>query len=275
MEQELTYLKETTNFLLQFLITYSFQIIGAVIIFIVGLLVARWLGKLVFNLCQTYEVDVTLARFFSGLTKWLVLILTLVLALGKFGVQVTPFIAGIGAAALGAGLALQGLLSNYAAGLSLILTRPFKEGDTLSVNGYSGVVERINLDATLLVTEDDERISIPNRHLVGEVLTNSFDYRVVETTVGISYQDDPAVAIRALETALERFPEIAAEPKPQTGIENFGNSAIEIGVRYWAPTTTWFQTRYRVNMAFYLALKEAEITIPYPQLDVTLKNREN
>lgn len=275
VQKELAQVTKVYDILLEFLVTYSFQIVGAIIIFILGWQVARWVGKFILRLCERYNLDVTLARFFASVAKYLIVILTAVICLGKFGIQITPFIAGIGAAALGASLALQGLLSNYAAGLAIIMTRPFKVGDTLTVQGYSGVVEKINLDYTELVTEDREIISIPNKHLVGEVLINSDKYKVVESTVGIAYSSDPVKAVKVLKETLNEFEMVAKDPRALIGIENFGDSSIDIGIRYWAPTREYFDTQYKVNLAFYEALKKADITIPFPQREVRILNQDS
>lgn len=274
VEQEIEYVQKSYDVLIEFFINYSFQIVGALIIFIIGWQVARWVGKLILRLCEKYNLDITLSRFFANVAKYVIVIVTIIVCMGKFGIQLTPLIAGIGAAALGASLAIQGLLSNYAAGLSIIMTRPFKVGDTLTVQNYNGVVHKINLDRSELITEDQEVISIPNKHFVGEILINSWEYKIVESTIGIAYDSDPAKAVQVLEKTLAGFDKIATEPKPLIGIENFGDSSIDLGIRYWAPTREYFQTQYQVNLAFYDALKTAGITIPFPQREITILNTE-
>ena len=139
--------------------------------------------------------------------------------------------------------------------------------------GVSGVVDEIHLAITILSTEDDEIITIPNKHIVGEILSNSFANKIVEGTVGISYQDDPEKAIEAIQTALLGIEDVCSEPPPQVGIEAFGDSSIDLGLRYWVPTKKYFQTLYRGNMAVHKALESAGITIPFPQRDVHLKQK--
>ena len=130
------------------------------------------------------------------------------------------------------------------------------------------MVEDITLSCTTLSTEDSERITIPNKHIVGEILKNSFENKVVETTIGVSYQDNPQKAIEVIHETLKKFPQISSEPAPQTGIQEFADSAINISMRYWVPTKQYFKTQYEVNLAAYQALKDAKITIPFPQRDV-------
>jgi small conductance mechanosensitive channel len=214
------------------------------------------------------EMDVTLIKFFGSVVKVLILVFVVIMALGKFGISIAPFIAAIGAVAFGASFAIQGPLSNYGAGLVIILTRPFVVGNTINVKGVGGVVEEINLAYTVLTTEDEERITIPNNKIIGEILQNSFENKVVETRVGIAYDNDPQKAIDVIRETLKKFPQITPEPGPQIGIEEFADSAINIGMRYWVPTKQYFQTIYAVNISVYQALVSSQITIPFPQRDV-------
>ena len=263
------------DILLEFFVNYSFQVVGAIIILIIGLLIARWASKFVIRLCETKGIDVTLRKFLADVVKILIIIFVLIICLGKFGITVSPFIAALGAVALGVSLALQGLYSNYAAGLIIIVTRPFVVGNTIAVKGTFGVVEEVKLVATILSTEDGERITIPNKHILGEILYNSFAYRVVESSVLISYNSNPETAIEIVKNVLKRYSQIPSDPRPQFGIQKFADSGIEIGIRYWVPTKQYFQTQYDVNLSLYQALREGEITIPYPQHDVHIVSGAN
>ena len=269
--QELETIQQIYNVAVEFIINYSFQILGAIIILIVGAKIASWLGKLVSNLCEKKEVDLTLSRFLGSVVKILVLTFVVIIAIGKFGISIAPFIAALGAIAFGTSFAISGPVSNYGAGLVIILSRPFVIGDTITIQGVSGQVDEIHLANTILETEDGEKITIPNKHIIGEIQVNSFANRIVESTVGISYEDNPETAIEVIQEALANIDDICPDPPPQVGIEAFGESSIDIGVRYWVPTKKYFQTLYRGNMAIHKALKTADITIPYPQRDVNLK----
>ena len=269
MKEETGTMQNLINIAIEFLVTYSFQILAAIIILIIGTIVARWSSRLVMRLCEKNNMDVVLTRFLGSSVKIIVLVFVLIIALGKFGISIAPFIAALGALAFGASFALQGPLSNYGAGLMIIVTRPFTVGNTITIKEFSGVVEDITLSYTTLSTEDDERITIPNKHIVGEVLKNSFENKVVETAIGISYQDNPQKTIEVINETLKKFPQISSVPAPQTGIQEFADSAINIGMRYWVlPTKQYFKTQYEVNLAAYQALKDAKITIPFPQHDV-------
>lgn len=268
--QELETIQKIIEVVTEFFINYSFQIIGALIILIIGLKLSGWLSRLVLRVCDKRNIDITLAKFFASTVKWLVMVFVVIIAIGKFGISIAPFIAALGALAFGSSFAIQGPLSNYGSGLTLILTHPFVVGNTITVQGVSGVVEEIRLAATILSTEDNEEITIPNKHIVGEILTNSFENKIVETSVGVSYADDPSQAIEVLQKVLTDFDGIRQDPPPQIGIEEFADSAINIGLRYWVPTKQYFKTFYQVNLMCHRALKEAGITIPFPQQDVHL-----
>jgi len=272
MHEELATLQKLYNTLIEFIVNYSFQLVGAMIILVVGFFIARWVGGLVNGLCTKRELDVTLSRFFGNMVKMLVMVFVIIITMGKFGISIAPFIAALGAIAFGSTFAFQGPLSNFGAGLVIILTRPFVVGNTLTVKEVAGIVEEITLTTTILSTEDGEQITIPNKHIVGEILHNSFANRVVEGSIGISYHDYPDQAIDMINKTLERFPQVVAEPVPQVGIEKFADSAISIGIRYWVPTHQYYQTLYKVNQAIYQDLLTIGITIPFPQQDVYIKS---
>ena len=274
MESELDTLQSLINTGIAFGVAYGFQILGALIILVLGAYVARVLSRVVLRLAEKRGLDITLARFFSSTVRIMVLMFVVIIALGKFGITIAPFIAALGAIAFGGSLALQGPLSNYGAGLSIILSRPFVVGNTLTVRGVSGIVEEVRMAATILRTEDGEEITIPNKKLVGEILLNSFDNRIIETTIGISYADDPGAAIQVMRDTLAKIDDVTKEPAPQIGIDDFGDSSIDIGLRYWVPTERYFQVKYRANQAIYAALEQASITIPFPKREVHILNQE-
>ena len=268
MKEELEAVEKYMDLIVEFAVKYGFQVVYAIIILIIGLIIARWLSKMVVRVCESRHLDITLSRFLGNVVRLTVIAFVLIIVLGKFGITMTPFIAAIGAVAFGSSLALAGLLSNYGAGLSIIITRPFVVNDTIQIQGVSGVVEEIGLAATRLSTEDGEQITIPNKHIVGEILINSFENKVVEANIGISYDDDAQKAIDTIQKALQAIPDIVSEPPPQIGIEEFADSSVNIGMRYWVPTKQYFQTLYQANLAVYKALDQAGITIPYPQRDI-------
>ena len=268
MKEELESVEKYMDIIVELAIKYGFQVIYAIILLIIGLIIARWLSKMVVRVCEARNLDITLSRFLGNVVRLTVLAFVLIVVLGKFGITMTPFIAAVGAVAFGSSLAMAGLLSNYGAGLSIIITRPFVVNDTIKIQGVSGVVEEVGLAATRLSTEDGELITIPNKHIVGEILINSFENKVVEASIGISYEDDAQNAIDTIQEALQKIPAIITEPPPQIGIAEFADSSVNIGMRYWVPTKQYFQTLYQANLAVYNALEQAGITIPFPQRDI-------
>jgi small conductance mechanosensitive channel len=268
--KEIEQVQNIYNIVTEFLVTYSFQLVGAVVIFIIGLYVAKKVAGFTLRLCEKHQVDITLATFIANLLKIIIVIMVAIIALGKVGISVTPFVAAIGALSLGAGLALQGLLSNYGAGMTIIMTRPFVVGNTITVQGVTGVVKEITLATTLLTNEDNQEITIPNKHIIGEILHNSFANTLVEGSVGISYGSQPEKAIALIEKILAESAAVPDEPAPLVGIDHFADSAIEIGFRYWVPTTNFYQFKYQTNLKIFKALQDAGITIPFPQREVRM-----
>ena len=271
IEQELETLSHFYNLAIEFFVNYSFQVIGAIIILIIGMIVARWVGNIALRICQRNDVDITLSMFISSTVRLVIIAMVLIVCLGKFGISVAPFVAAIGAVSLSIALALQSVFSNYGAGFTIILTRPFVVGNTIRCNGVSGVVEEIRLAYTQLSTEDGETITIPNKHIVGEVLVNSFENTVIEASIGISYSADPELAIAQIKEQLQGFGNVVNQPAPQVGIESFGDSSVNIAYRYWVPTKQLFETQFQVNAAIFTAFKTNKIEIPFPQREVTLK----
>ena len=178
------------------LIDYSPQLIAGMIILITGFLFGSSLSKLILRVCTKRDIDVTLSRFFASSIKLLIVLLFLFIAIRKIGVDISPFIALLGAGALGLSLAIQGPISNYGAGIAIILTRPFKVHDPLTLHGCTEIVSVVSLGYTQLEIEDDQVVTIPNKKILGEILTNSFTVLVVEGIVGVEYASDPEQAIK-------------------------------------------------------------------------------
>lgn len=271
LEQELQQLQGVYTFLYEFLVQYSFQIIGAILIFLLGLWVANKVSNLVASQLKKHNIDITLSNFVTNLLRILIIVMVGIVALGKLGISITPMVAAIGAASLGAGLALQGMLSNYAAGITIIVTRPFVVGNTISIKEVTGVVQDIFLGMTVLINEEGEQINIPNKHIVGEILHNSFANKLVETNFNISYKSDPDSVIALATEAISQSPRVYQEQSPLIGINGFNSIGIEISVRYWVPTDTYYQDKYQTNLAIYRALLAANIEIPCPVKEVHIE----
>ncbi len=268
MPEEIKTVQKMINIVIDFLVNYSFQVVGAIIVLVIGVLVARAVSSFLLKLFEKKEFDVTLSKFIAATVKGIILGFAFIVAIGKFGITIAPFIAALAAMAFGASFAIQGPLANYGAGLVIILTRPFVVGNTIKVSNVSGIVDEVKLGATILTDEDGVKITIPNKHIVGEIIHNSKERKIVEEMVGISYDSDPEKAIQIIKETLETFEDISKEPPPQIGIQEFGDSSINIGLRYWIPTDKYFKILYQVNLSIYKHLKENNIEIPFPQRDV-------
>ena len=274
MTNEIENLGNIINFVSQFIVNYGFQLIGAIIILVLGWLAAKWVGSIILKLCARTHLDVTLSAFFANVAKTVVLVFVVIIALGKFGITISPFIAALSAVAFGSTLALQGPLSNYGSGFLIILTRPFVVGDTITTQGVTGVVEEIKLAYTQLSNEDGQCITIPNKQIVGEILCNSYANILVETVILISYRDNPEYVIDILKKVIENNHEITTRPSPLIGIAKFAESGIEIGLRYWVPTRRYYEIQFAVNRELYRQIKEHGIDIPYPQFNVRMLDKD-
>jgi small conductance mechanosensitive channel len=269
MDENLAEVNKFYNIIIEFVTNYSFQILGALIVFSIGVVASKYARTLIFNLLMKYKIDETLSGFAANFIRFLIIAMMGIMALGKLGISIAPFIAALGALSLTAGLALQGSVSNFAAGIILVLTKPFKIGDTITVHEVYGEVEEIKLAYTVLVNEDGEQITIPNKYMIGDVLVNSFKYRIVEGSVGIAYSSDVSSAIDGIKKIIDAD-ENVSDTAAIVGIEKFNESSIDIGYRYWVPTSSFFKTQYGINFKVLEYLREENITIPFPQREIKI-----
>lgn len=251
---QLNTVSKYVDMLVKFGIEYGFQIFGALVFLLIGLKIASMVGLRVNKVLEARGIDITLARFIGNVVKIVSIVFLVIITLGNFGVSIAPLIALAGAGAFGATIAIQGPLSNYGAGVSIILARPFVVGNTITVNrGASGVVEEITLAHTVMRGEDGEKITVPNKEIVGRVIVNSERRRVVQSKIAIQAGQDIDAAIAATRKAVSSIPEVADGPSPEVGIHDFTYGGIILGIRFWVPSSCYFQYRYAVNEA---ALKE-------------------
>lgn len=273
MQDEIKTAQKLVEVIIDFFVNYSFQVIGAIFVLVIGFLVARSVASFLLRLFERKKIDVTLSKFIAATSKIIIIGFAIIIAMGKFGITIAPFIAALAAMAFGVSFAIQGPVANYGAGLVIILTRPFVVGNTISVSGVSGIVDAVTLGATILTDEDGVKITVPNKHIVGEILHNSKEKKIVEEVVGISYNSDPEKAIRIIKEVLNEFQDVSRESLPKVGIQKFNDSSIDIGLRYWIPSRKYFNILYKVNLAVYRQLKRGGIEIPYPQRDVHIVSR--
>jgi len=241
----------------------------ALILIIVGYLFASFLGRIVGNMV-TKQVDKTLGRFAGNLVKNLTMVMVLIGALGYFGIDVTSFAAIIAAMGFAVGMALQGTLGNFAAGIMLLVFRPYQIDDYIKCGDIEGTVEGLDLFSTKLNTLDNRHIIIPNGKLFGETLEHftKNELRRVDVNIGAEYAADIDYSRQTLEAAIDRIPGAAASPAPQVYLCDLGDSSVNWQCRVWCEPAVYWAVRERVTESAKNAFDDARIGIPFPQMDV-------
>ena len=251
---------------------YGLKIVAAIVIFVVGRWVARALRNVAKKMMAKGDVDETLISFVGNLTYITLLAFVIIAALNQLGIQTTSFIAVIGAAGLAIGLALQGSLANFAAGVLMIIFRPFKAGDYIEGAGVAGVVEEIQIFATQLKTPDNKTIIVPNAKMMGDNITNysAKDTRRVDMVIGVGYGDDLKKVREILEDILAKDDRILEDPAPTIGVLELGDNSVNFAVRPWVKKEDYWGAYFDVTETVKRRFDEEGISIPYPQRDVHL-----
>lgn len=254
-------------------IGWGTNILLALVILLVGLWIAGRVGKFVTGLGARYEqLDDTLFKFLGSVAKYIILAFVVIAVLNRFGVETTSIVALLGAAGLAVGLALQGALSNLAAGVMLMLFRPYKVGDFIDAAGKFGNVEEISLFTTTLKTFDNQQIIIPNSQIWGEQIVNHSHHPVrgVDMTFGISYDSDIDAARRTIEEVFEAHPHILKDPRPFIEVSTLNDSSVDFITRPFCDGAHYFDVLYSVPEQIKKALDKAGIEIPFPHRKVIL-----
>lgn len=252
---------------------YGENVVGAIIILIVGYWIAGRLGAAVRKLLDRQKrMDATVKPLLANIVKYTVVIITVVAVLGRFGVQTASIIAVLGAAGLAVGLALQGTLQNIAAGIMLLALRPLKSGEYVDAGGLGGTVEEIGLFTTTLTTADGVYISAPNSQLWNSAITNYSRNRTrrLDFVVGISYGDDIGKAQQALMELMKADERIHADPEPMTMVTALADSSVNINLRCWTDTADFWAVKWDIQKGAKLAVEAAGCTIPFPQRDMRM-----
>ena len=252
------------------ILRYGLQALSAIVILVVGIFFAKWVGNVAHQRLTRVEMEPPVRMLLVRIVKILVLALTIMIVLDQVGVPITPLIAGIGVAGLGVGFALQGVLSNVMAGLSIIFTKPYRVGEHISLLGVHGDVVTIDIFSTTLLHPDRSRVVIPNRKIVGEILHNFGTIRQLSLSVGVSYATDLNQALTIAKDLLARNPRVLKEPMAAVGISELGDSAITISVQPWVRISDYAQAQGELNQAIIERFRAAHIAIPFPQHEVRL-----
>jgi small conductance mechanosensitive channel len=265
-----------TNYFLPLLTTWGLRAIGGVAVLAVGLMFARSVRRALTRVFDKTEMDVTLEKFLTSLFYYLIMTMAGVAALGMMGIQMASVLTIMGAAGLAVGLALQGTLSNVAAGVMLLIFRPFKVGDYVDAGGTAGTISSIGLFATTLNTPDNVHIIVPNSGIYGGTIRNfsHHETRRNDMVVGISYEDDIGLAMDTIRSVLDAEDRVLKDPEYVVAVSELADSSVNIVVRPWCKAADYWNLRFDLTRTFKERLEAAGCSIPYPQRDVHLHNAE-
>ena len=256
----------------ELIVVHGIKILIALVIFIVG----RWIVKAIRNFLKSMmtkkNVDPEVNSFVSSLVYVTLLIFVIIAALAQVGIQTTSLIAVLGAASLAIGLALQGSLANFAAGVLLIIFRPFKVGDYVECAGTAGAVDEMQIFTTQLKSPDNKKIIIPNAKLLGDVITNysAKDTRRVDLVIGVSYSDDLQKVEKVLNDIVSQDEKVLKDPAPTIAVLELADSSVNFAVRPWVKTADYWAVYFALTKNIKMRLDAEGISIPFPQRDVHL-----
>jgi small conductance mechanosensitive channel len=255
-------------------VDFLINLFTAVVIFYVGKWVTNLLTSALRKVMQRQEIDVTLERFVCNLVRMVLLVFVIIAAISALGVQTTSFIAVLGAAGLAVGLALQGSLSNFAAGVLIVLFRPYKVGDFVEAAGISGVVVEVQILTTILKTGDNKQVIVPNSQIMGSIITNysTNDTRRVDLVIGVGYDDDLDKVRAVLTEVIGADERILEDPGVTIAVSELADSSVNFVVRPWVKTSDYWSVYFDLNETIKKRFDEEGISIPYPQQDIHLYN---
>jgi len=250
-----------------FVTTYGINVIGAIVILVLGRILAGFGRKLARSLLVKARVDPTVVGFVSGLAYFLILTLAVLAALAKFGIQTASFVAVLGAVGFAVGFALQGSLANFAAGVLILVLRPFKVGDYIEGAGTAGTVNEIQLFTTVLATPDNVKIMVPNSKLFGDTIKNysAFDTRRIDLVIGIGYGSDLQKAHEIMQGLIEKDSRFLAEPEPQIAVSELADSSVNFVLRPWVKAADYWSARFDLTRKIKESFDANGIEIPFPQ----------
>lgn len=254
------------------LIQYGLQAGSALIILVIGAVLARWAGHYTDRSLVKIEMEPPVRLLLVRLARGTVFLFTFLVVLQQFGVQIFPLLAGLGIAGVGIGLALQGVFLNLFAGLSIIFTKPFRVGQYIELLGVYGEVKAIDLFSTKLLHADRSIVVIPNRKIIGEILHNYGDVRQLDLTVGVAYETDLTRALTCVRRVIEANPRVLTDPRAIVGIGLLGDSSINIAAKPWVKIAHYSDAQAEIYQAIVERFHAEKIEIPYRQLDVRMLN---
>jgi len=251
---------------------FGLKLIVALVIFYVGRIVARLLTKALRKLMQKQEVDLILETFVCNLVYWVVMLFVIIAAINHVGIETTSLIAVMGAAGLAIGLALQGSLSNFAAGVLIVIFRPYRVGDFVEAAGISGAVLEVQILTTVLKTGDNKQIIVPNSQIMGSIITNysANDTRRVDMTIGVSYDDDLDKVRKTIQELIDADERILKDPECLIAVSALADSSVNFFVRPWVKSGDYWGVTFDLTEAIKKRFDQEGISFPFPQQDVHL-----
>ena len=270
MEADLAALDQVRTKAIDLAMTFGPKLLVAIIILTVGYFAARWTAGVVGRSLRRLEFEPPVRQLVLSIARVLVFLLFAILALQNLGVELLPLIAGIGVAGAGIALAMQGVLSNLVAGLTIILTRPFRVGEYISIAKEEGEVAEIKLASTTLSHTDLSRVVIPNRRIVGEILHNYGQIRQLQIMLSVAYDADLNRALAVIREVLQANARVLKDPAPVTSVAVAGGSAVNVGVYPWVRLPDYGAASSEINKALVEAFRERGIAMPPPLYDVRL-----
>ncbi|EAQ53995.1 MULTISPECIES: small-conductance mechanosensitive channel MscS [Vibrio] len=257
-------------------IQYGVNIISALIILFIGNLIVKAVANSVSKVLEKKKMDRAVVEFIHGLVRYLLFVIVLIAALGRLGVQTASVVAVIGAAGLAVGLALQGSLSNFAAGVLIVAFRPFKSGDYVEIGGVAGSVDSIQIFQTVLTTPDNKMVVVPNGSVIGSPITNYSRHatRRIDLMIGVSYNADLQKTKALLTKICESDERVLKDPGVQVGVHTLADSSVNFVVRPWVSTADYWNVYFDLMQAIKEGLDNEGIEIPFPQMDVHMNKVE-
>ena len=270
MNEQIASISQVKATIVDLLIRFGPKLLAAILILVIGFFVSGWVSRWLARALRHLELEPPVRQLLTRVARAVVVMLFAILALQNLGVELLPLVAGLGVAGAGIALAMQGVLSNLAAGLSIIFTKPYRVGEYISVTGVEGRVQGISLFSTTLDHPDRSRVVIPNRKIVGEILHNYGNIRQLDVVVGVAYDSDFNAVLAAVDAVLRDNPRVLKDPAPLIRAARLADSCVYIGVQPWVAVPDYVAAAGEINRALVESFRSRGIVMPFPQREVRL-----
>jgi small conductance mechanosensitive channel len=270
MDLHLSAIEHIREQVIDLLIQFGPRLLTAILIIVAGVIVGGWAERWLTRALKRFDLEPPLRQLLSRVVRGIVLLLFIVMALQNLGVQLLPLVAGLGVAGAGIALAMQGVLSNVVAGLSIILTKPFRVGQYIQVAGVEGQVQHVSLFSTILLHADRSQVVIPNRKIVGEILHNYGHVRQISIQVNVAYDTDLGAALQVIQDVVSANPRVLKDVPPVIGVARLADSAAQISIQPWVSVDDFGSASAELTRATLEALRAHRVSLALPQHEVRL-----